>query len=187
MVSYPSCESGIKQSLKDLPYDDYTCLKSHSGAFFDSAFIHSTIIIFFELVTQLREQDSFVAQRKEFRQPLKNILCEACELLAVRVSVAENNVKGHLLFSAALGQIEAMEAGTSPYQGAVEGAKTSAEICFGLLAGKVSISTPEFENILQDEMGFGMQDWSMDFVMPDAWLFSGWDGGQFDGEPYPLT
>jgi hypothetical protein len=187
MVSYPSSELGTKQSLTELPYDDYTLLKARSGAFFDSAFIHSTIIIFFELVTQLKEQDFFIEQSKEFRQPLKNILREACDLLAVRVSVAENNVKGHLLFSAALGQIEAMEAGTSPYQGAVEGAKRSAEVCFGLLADKVSISTPEVENTLQDGMGFGMQDWSMDFVMPDAWLFSGWDGGQFGGGPYLVT
>jgi hypothetical protein len=81
------------------------------------------IIIFFELVTQLKEQDSFIEQSKEFRQPLKNILRDGCDLLAARISVAGNNVKGHLLFSAALGQIEAMETGTSPYQGAIEGAK----------------------------------------------------------------
>ena len=93
----------------------------------ESVFTHSMIIIFFELVTQLKEQDSFIEQRKEFRQPLKNILRDACDLLAVRISVAENNVKGHLLFSAALGQIEAMEAGTCPFEvtkvPSVEGAK----------------------------------------------------------------
>jgi hypothetical protein len=85
--------------------------------------------------------------------------------------VAENNVKGHLLFSAALGQIEAIEAGTSPSQGAVEGAGKSADICLGLLADKLPILTPESDNTLQD---------GMDFVMPDSRLFSGWDGGQCD-------
>jgi hypothetical protein len=61
------------------------------------------------------------------RNPLKNILRDGCDLPAVRISVAENNVKGHLLFSAALGQIEAMEAGTCPFEvtkvPSVEGAK----------------------------------------------------------------
>jgi hypothetical protein len=187
MVSYASSESGTKQSLKDSPYDDYTCLRTRSGSFFESIFTHSMIIIFFELVTQLKEQDSFIEQSKEFRQPLKNILCDGCDLLAARISVAENNVKGHLLFSAALGQIEAIEARTSPYQGAVEGAKRSAEICFALLADKLPILTPESENTLQDGIDFSMRDWSMDFVMPDAWLFSGWDGGQCDDGPHPVT
>jgi hypothetical protein len=187
MVSYASSESGTKQALKDFPYDDYTCLRTRFGGFFESVFTHSMIIIFFELVTQLKEQDSFIEQSKEFRQPLKNILRDACDLLAVLISVAENNVKGHLLFSAALGQIEAMEAGTSPYQGAVEGAKRSAEICFALLADKLPILTQESENTPQDGIGFSMQDWSMDFVMPDAWLFSGWDGGQCDDGSHPVT
>lgn len=90
------------------------------------------------------------------------------DLLLVRISAAENNVKGQLWFSAAMGQIEAMEAGTSPCQGAVEGARKSAEICLDLLAIKVAIWTSESENALQDEMGFDMQGWSMDSVMPDA-------------------
>lgn len=178
MLSYASTESGLKQSLQHLPYDDYTCLRTRSGGFFENIFTHSMIMIFFELVTQLKEQDSstplFMAQTKT----LKNILYDARDLIAARIKVAENNVKGHLLFSAALGQIEAMEAGTSPYQGAVEGAKRSAEMCFGMLADRESALTPEAEteNTLQDGVGFDMQDWGMDFVMPDAWLFSGWDG-----------
>jgi hypothetical protein len=178
MMSYASSESGTKQSLKDFPYDDYTCLRTRCAGVFESVVTHSLIIIFFELITQLKEQDPFIEQSRVFRQPLKNILHDACDLLAVRVSVAENNAKGHLLFSAALGHIDAIEAGTSPHQGAVEGAKRSAEICFDLLAEKVPILTPESENTFQGGMGFGIEDWSMDFVMPDAWLFSGWDGGQ---------
>ncbi|KAE9362998.1 hypothetical protein N431DRAFT_423359 [Stipitochalara longipes BDJ] len=184
MLSYASNESGLKQSSKDFPYDDYTCLKTRSGGFFENIITHSMIMIFYELVTQLKEQDSFIEQNKELRQPLKNILRDACELIAVRISVAENNVKGHLLFSAAMGQIEAMEAGRSPYQGAIEGAKRSVEMCFGLLAEKESLSTPEAENTLPDEMGFDTQDWGMDFVMPDAWLFSGWDGGLVDSQNF---
>jgi hypothetical protein len=178
IVNYASNESGSKQSLKDLPYDDYTCLKIRSGGFFESVVLRSIIIIFFELIAQLKEQDSFIEQTKEFRQPLKNVLNDACDLLAVRVLVAENNVKGHILFSAALGQIEAIESGKSPYQGAVEGAKKSAEICFEVLADKISMLASESENVLQGEMDFGIQDWIMDFAMPDTWLFSGWDGGQ---------
>ena len=99
---------------------------------------------------------------------MKNILHDARDLLAVQIAVAENNAKGHLLFSAALGQIEAIEAGTSPSQGAVEGAWRSADICLGLLADKLPILTPESDNTLQDGMGFGMQDLGMEFVMPDA-------------------
>jgi len=177
MLSYPSNEGGLKNSLKDLPYDDYTCLKTRSGSFFENIITHSMIMLFFELITQLKEQDSFIEQNKELRQPLKNILHDACDVIAVRISVAENNVKGHLLFSAALGQIEAMETGTSPYQGAIDGAKRSADMCFELLAEKEPVLVPEAEDTPRDEMGFDIQDWGMDFVMPDAWLFSGWDGG----------
>ncbi|TVY91869.1 Transcription factor [Lachnellula willkommii] len=185
MVSYASNENGTKQSLKDFPYDDYTCLRTRSGGFFESVIPHSVIIIFHELVTQLKEQDSFIGQSKELRQPLKNILREACELLAVRVSVGKNNVKGHLLFSAALGQIEAIEAGTSVSQGAVDGAKRSAEICSALLADTEPVLAPESEDAQRDGLGFETQDWSMDFVMPDAWLFSAWDGSQGDDWPIP--
>ncbi|TVY35307.1 Transcription factor [Lachnellula subtilissima] len=185
MVSYASSESGTKQSLKDFPYDDYTCLRTRSGGFFESVIPHSIIIIFHELVTQLKEQDSFISQSQELRKPLKDILREACELLAVRVSVGKNNVKGHLLFSAALGQIEAIEAGTSVSQGAVEGAKRSAEICSALMADTESVLAPELESTQQDGLGFETQDWSMDFVMPDAWLFSAWDGSQGDDWPIP--
>jgi hypothetical protein len=84
MVSYASSESGTKQSLKDFPYDDYTYLKTRSGVFFETALLHSIIVIFFELVTQLKEQDSFIEQSRDFRQPLKNILHDARDLLAVR-------------------------------------------------------------------------------------------------------
>jgi hypothetical protein len=182
MLSYPSNESNHKQSLKDFPYDDYTCLKIRSGGFFESVITHGMIIIFFELVTQLKEQDSFIEQNRELRQPLKNILRDARDLIAVRISVAENNVKGHLLFSAALGQIEAMESGISPYQGAKDGIQRSAEMCFGLLADKDAALTPIDEVTLQDGMAFDMQDWGMDFVMPDAWLFSGWDGGLVENQ-----
>jgi hypothetical protein len=101
--------------------------------------------------------------------------------------VAENNAKGQLLFSTALERIEAIEAGTSPSQGVVEGAGRSADICLGLLADKLPILTPESDNTLQDGMGFGMQDWGLDFVMPDAWLFSCWDGGQCDDWNQPIT
>jgi len=139
-------------------------------------------MIFFELVTQLKEQDSFIEQNKELRQPLKNILRDACDVIAVRIKVAENNVKGHLLFSAALGQIEAMEAGTSALQGAIDGARRSADMCFGLLANKEAVLVPEAEDTPQNGMGFDMQDWGMDFVMPDAWLFSGWDGGLVENQ-----
>jgi hypothetical protein len=188
MASYASSESGTKQSLKDFSYDDdYTCLKTRSGVFFETALLHSIIVIFFEPVTQLKEQDSFIEQSKDFRQPLKKILHDACDLLAARITVAENNVKRHLLFPAALGQIEAIEAGTSPSQRAVEGAGRSADICLGLLADKLPILTPESDNTLQDGIDFGMQDWGMDFVMPDGRLFSGWDGGQCDDWNHTVT
>jgi hypothetical protein len=181
MASYPSNENGTKQALEEFPYDDYTCLKTRSGVFFETVFLHGMIAVFFELVTQLKEQESFIEQSKNFRQPLKNILLEARDLLAVRIMVAENNVKGHLLFSAALGQIEALEAGTSPSQGAVDGAGRSAEICLGLLADKLPLLISESDDAHQDAIGFDMHTWSdMDFVMPDAWLFSGWDGCQSD-------
>lgn len=178
MATYPSNDNGTKHSLNRLPYDDYTCLKIRSGSLFETVLLHGTIIIVYELVTQLKEQEPFIEQNKELRQPLKNILGEACNLLAVRSYVAENNIKGHLLFSAALGQIEAIEAGTSPVQGAIDGAEKSAQICLTLLAEKASVLTSDSENIMGDEISFDVQDWNMDCGMPDSWLFSSWDGGQ---------
>jgi len=187
MATYPSNNNGTKQSLNDSPYDDYTCLKVRSGSFFETVLLHGTIIVLYELVTQLKEQEPFIEQNKELRQPLKNILRDARDLLAVRSSIAENNIKGHLLFSAALGQIEAIEGGSSPVQGAIDGAEKSAIICLRLLADKASVLTSDPDNILGDQMSFGMQDWSMDFVVPDSWLFSGWDGGQVDDWSHTLN
>ena len=147
--------------------------------------------ILLELLLQLEEQASFREQSKAFREPLKQILRDTIELTAERIAIAENNLKGHLFISAVLGQVEAIEAGTSPEMGAVDGAMRSARASYELLAARVPSLTAEREAesqdlvsntggemlIMQDPaMDLAMQNWNMDFLdLPDSWRYSGFE------------
>jgi len=197
LMNYPTKEDGTRQSLKDSPKDDFTCLKICSGGFGKGVIVHCSTVIFFELLKQLEEQAPFVEQSKAVREPLKQVLRDTIELAAERISIAENNVKGHLFISAVLGQIEAIEQGKSPELGALEGARKSGRICYELLSARVPPPVGTGEKVSQEAavlnsgvpgvMGwqeggaaasavdFNIQDWALDFDVPDGWLFAGWE------------
>ncbi len=194
MMTYPTNESGVRQGLKDSPKDDFTCLKICSGGFFKGVIVHSAMVIFLELLQQLEEQAPFLEQSKAVREPLKQTLRDTIDLAAERISIAENNVKGHLFISAVLGQVEAIEQGKSPEVGALEGARRSGKICYELLSARVPPpggtarkESQEAAAIVlnsgaggvmdgqEGAMDFNMRDWALDFDVPDGWLFAGWE------------
>ncbi|OCL02052.1 hypothetical protein AOQ84DRAFT_305467, partial [Glonium stellatum] len=105
--------------LSDSPTqdNDYTQLTILGGEPFRSVFVHATLTLCLELITQLQEDfDSFSSasinstSRKEIYKAIQESISHA----AHRIEVGEMNVKGRIFVSCALGQIDAMQAGTSP-------------------------------------------------------------------------
>lgn len=79
-----------------------------------------------------------------------------------RVLAGETNVKGHVFFACALGQIDAMQSGTSSEQGVMNAAKTSLVSCYAILearAGRTaSLSVDEIDDGRRDMGGQGEYD-----------------------------
>ena len=179
--------------------DDYTRLKSVGGGFYKEVVIHAGIIICLEYITQLEEDAQsglpMSAQSQVSREPLRRAMKDVVDLSAKRIELGENSVKGHLFLSAAMGQIEASENGTSPERGIIEASRVSARHCLDLLKARTNtVQTPsdgtgEVVDAAAAELGFGAEgnmDFGYDFVMqdgspnfnfdaPDSWLYSGWE------------
>ena len=130
------------------------------------------------------------------------------ELSAQRISLGENNIKGHLFLSAVSAQIDAMERGEDPDELIAKAAKDSAAACYGLLKARIkkppSSIVDEVDLVKEsgasmgvgggngnsggEVMDFGtmemaqefafeylMPDASMNFDIPESWLFEGWE------------
>jgi hypothetical protein len=98
--------------------DDFSRLALIGGGVFKDALFHdAAITICLELISQLEEEasvsGSITQMSRSARGPLIHAAEQLIDLSAHRVSLGETNVKTHLFLSAALGQIRAMEAGTS--------------------------------------------------------------------------
>lgn len=188
MATYPSSEDGLSvMPLNQYPRDQYTLLKIFSADFFKRIMIHSPMTVFHELMQQIEDDSDSPAALKEqsklAREPLKAILRSCLDLVATRIPFEVSNSKCHLFMSAVMGQIEAMEDGTSPEIGAINGAKESANLCLSILDSirseqkgaelpGLGISTP-VEETLNGQ--FGMDDWNVDLEGSESWMFTGWE------------
>lgn len=187
ILNYPSAESPTtNQMVNNMMRDDYAQLKIVSGSFFKGPIVHAAIIIFQELYTQIEEEGpTFTQETKASRETLKQCLRDIIDLSVDRITVGENNVKGHLFIAIVLAQIDAMEEGINPEPVVLETAKKSLLICYDLLSTRIAgingsqpLDTTS-SGVLQDfggsqdfGMDFMMQDWSMDQDIQASWLQS---------------
>ena len=99
------------------------------GGLFKDGFRHSALAVGLELINQVDEdRTNMVLQRnKGNRELLKEALRKMNSLSEKSIEMGDNNVKGHLFLSMVLGQIEAMETGTSLEVGIANAAKKKSE------------------------------------------------------------
>lgn len=179
--------------------DDYTRMTVVRGGFAKGLLVMCSMVIFAEIIIEIEEESIYVKeQSRASREPLKAILRSAVDLSAKRIEVSENNVKGHLFLSVMLAQIEAYESGSNGEQMVIEAGRSSAKYCLELLKRRVpqSVTSFEYENHVDNgtapdgigvapmvepphpSMDFTMDDWNMDFNLPESWLISGWENNQ---------
>ncbi|KAL2060369.1 hypothetical protein VTL71DRAFT_9764 [Oculimacula yallundae] len=194
-LTYPSTSPSEPQ-LPEGHQDDFTRMTIMRGGFTKGLVIHACIVIFSEILAQLDEETTFTNQSRLAREPLKNLLRVAIDLLAKRIELAENNVKGHLFISVVLAQIEAMEVGSNPEHSVIEAGQKSAALCLDLLKRRIPqrLSAGDYDRHVEDgtspdgigvsdpRMDFTMDEWNMDFNLPESWLMSGWE----DNQPWGL-
>jgi hypothetical protein len=199
ILTYPSTSSPTSPHPFDGPQDDYTRLKLVGAGFFKEVLIYATIIVELELITQLEEESPLMRNdvERQAREPLKRYVAYMVELSAQRISLGENNIKGHLFISAVSAEIDALERGEDPDPLIAKAAKESAETCYGRLKARIkkppSSVVMESEPIVENEKGTGpmdfgtmemdqefafeylMPDASTNFDIPESWLFEGWE------------
>ncbi|KAH7364917.1 fungal-specific transcription factor domain-containing protein [Rhexocercosporidium sp. MPI-PUGE-AT-0058] len=199
-LTYPSTNES-EPPRPDGHDDDYTCMTIIRGGFCKGLIVHACMVIFSEILAQLDEETTFTDQSRVAREPLKQLLRDTITLLAKRVEVAENNVKGHLFISVILAQIDALEIGANPEQHILEAGRKSVATCLELLKRRVPqrVSAGDYDRHVEDgtspdgigvevpevqdpRMDFTMDDWNMDFNLPESWLMSGWE----DNQPWGL-
>ena len=139
--------------------DDFSCLMVRGrGAFKDVMFHDAAIAICLELITQLEEEASNGSSNaaltqpstinklaRSAREPIIQAVKLMVELAARRIALGETNVKGHVLLSAALAQITAMEAGEPPEHAIFEAAKQSAKSCYALLCARMTSTSADLD------------------------------------------
>lgn len=188
MATYPSRDDALSvMPLDQYPRDQYTLLKVFSADYFKRIMIHSFITIFHELMQQIEDDSDSPATLKEqsrrAREPLKIIVRDCIDLAAARIPFDVSNAKCHLFMSAVLGQLEAMEDGTSPELGAVKGARKSAAICLDILnlmrveKGGVRIDGQGMSTPIEEvSIGtYNLDDWNVDWEGSETWMFTGWE------------
>lgn len=202
ILTYPSTSSPTSPHPLEGQQDDYTRLKLVGAGFMKELLLYATIIVQLELITQLEEESPLMRNEAECkaREPLEQYIAYMAELTAQRISLGENNIKGHLFISAVSAQIDALERGVDPDPLIAKAAKESAEMCYGLLKARIkkppSSVVMESEPTAGDDNGNGMlefgsmemdQEFAFEYLMPDAnmnfdipesWLFEGWEEHQ---------
>lgn len=141
--------------------DDYTRLRVFGCGLFKSILLHASATICLELIMQLRD-DSSPSTSSLSRNELYSAVRDSVDITRRRVLAGETSVKGHVFFACALGQIDAMQSGTSSEQGVMSAAKTSLESCYAILearAGRIApLPLDEIDDVRRDMGGQGDYD-----------------------------
>lgn len=152
------------------PHDDYARLRLLGTGLFRDVPLLATSTICAELINQL-EEDKFsftpVASslsRKELRKAIEDYV----GLTALRIKHGETSVKGHVVFSCLLAQVDAMQSGLSVDQGVTNALRNSLDHCYRMLRSRTDenavyapVDTEATSNSRQaDVVGVdGLQDW----------------------------
>lgn len=174
--------------------DDFSRLMVTGGGLFREIISHGAFTVCLELIIQLEEfgSDKMTLQRtRASREPMIEAVRNILVLAEKRIEMSENNVNGHLFLSAALAQIDAMEAGTACDVAIFEAAKRSVGITYEILrartapAAVASQSDPHDRQEMDGEslgdgdgrdLGFDfLQDANIHFDVPESWLLSSWN------------
>jgi hypothetical protein len=205
IIAYPCTTCPTSPSPLEAPHDDYTRLKLVGAGFMKELLIYASIIVQLELIAQLEEGAPSVRNEGllQAQKPLKAYVAYMLDLTAQRISLGENNIKGHLFLSAVSAQVDALERGIDPDLLIAKAAKDSAEMCYGLLKNRIrkppsSVVMEESENVggkdrnggngmlefgsmdTETEFAFEylMPDANVNFDIPESWLFEGWEEHQ---------
>ncbi|KAH8807545.1 putative C6 transcription factor [Xylogone sp. PMI_703] len=171
--------------------DTYRRLMLTGGAMFQDIITNSAPIVFVELISQLEEDVSEFMKEKNRarRQPLIDDVRNALKMAEDRVRHGETNVKGYVFLSMAMGQVEAMQNGTSVMEGISRAANESLALCYSLLksmAAKNDSENTEYSE--QENTGYEkavsepytvdldfdfLDDGTLDLDAPGSWLVDG--------------
>ena len=183
--------------------DSFSRLMVLGGGPFRGILVHSGSIITLELLIQLDEDGkSLTSMRKNpIWEPLRTAAGQMLLLAQDRVAGGENNVKGHMFLSMALGQIDARESSAPVESGIYEAAKHSGQVCLDLIKSRTpvkpapdSTEVPSLQSAHAQQVTLpaangseaqldvtppfdvsAFEDDLLDFDVPASWLFNGWD------------
>jgi hypothetical protein len=188
-------ESAITLTKPD-PDADFTRMMN-VGGFLQAVLGHGAWTLCLDLIKTLEEDKANYAIEKNRaqRQPLLDAVRTAIDISAKQLALHETNVKGNFFLSMALGQIEAMEEGTSIEKSMFDAAERSAEVCYNILQGRLRLKDQAANNGLADQMAIDtsisgtvdatdldltfLQDPNLEFDMGQSWLFPGLFGNSW--------
>jgi hypothetical protein len=177
------------------PDADFDRMISVCGGFLQAVLGHGAWTLCLDLIKTLEEdkENYTIDRNRPKREPLLKAVRSAIDLAGKQIELHETNVKGHFFLSMALGQIEAMEEGTSLEKSMFDAAERSVEVCYALLQRRAKSKAPFTMDNSMDALeslipGTGnapdidftiLQDPSLDFDMGDSWLFPGLFGNSW--------
>ena len=133
--------------------DDYTRLRIFGCDIFKSVLIHICGTISLELIIQVREDSAPTTlssspssnnksnnnnNNNNHNNELYTAAQTSIDITHRRILAGETNVKAHIFFACALGQVDAMRAGTSVERGVSDAAKASLEACYAVLEARAA-------------------------------------------------
>ena len=148
--------------------DDYTRLRIFGCDIFKSVLIHISATISLELIIQVREDSApntlssspSSNNNSNNNNNRKNELYTAAQtstdITHRRILAGETSVKAHIFFACALGQVDAMRAGTSVERGVSDAAKASLEACYTVLETRAAHFAASSSSLSMD--GDGEED-----------------------------
>ena len=138
----------LDSALVFMSYMDNThfaTMMTRGGLHFRGIMAHSTCPVYIELLSHLRDDsgDGLMTSRQDAMwHPLRDAAGKGLALAAERVKAGESNVKAHLFYSMAVGQIDAIVQGNSVDAGIYEAARNSLQFTYDILRAR----TPEMMN-----------------------------------------
>ena len=136
LLSPPLSPQRHSRSTQD---DDYSRLMALGGGIFKHALWHATATICAELINDLTE-DSFPFTHGFSRKRFCEAIQDSINVLGHRIRAGDTSVKAYVLFSCALAQIYAIQAGTAPEKRIADAAKASLRFCCRLLEAQAENS-----------------------------------------------
>ena len=152
-LSPPHSHGTRIQSNDDDDYDDdddYTRLRIFGCDIFKSVLIHISATICLELIIQVRDDSAPATSsspssnnnsdnnNKKNNNELYIAARTSIDITHRRILAGETSVKAHIFFACALGQVDAMRAGTSVERGVSDAAKASLEACYAVLEARAA-------------------------------------------------